>query len=173
MMGGQKVKAVSPGALACQLLTDQHLEVTMDTATLTRPPFFNQFGPVGFGAGGIIVYGEECEIIDLLVNASGFFARESCGTCVPCREGTTWMHMMLRRMSLGGARPRDLDVLLDVATNISGRKTLCALGDFAVEAIGSAFIHFRLDLEEAVSKRQANGQTGLHANHAERQPANV
>ena len=174
MVRNQKVKAVSPGALACQLLTDQHLGVTMDTATLTRPPFFNQFGPVGFGAGGIIVYGEECEIIDLLVNSSGFFARESCGKCVPCREGTTWMHMMLRRMSLGGARPRDLDVLLDVATNISGRKTLCALGDFAVEAIGSAFIHFRSDLEDAVNKRTAaNGHGAASGTHGERQTAHV
>jgi NADH:ubiquinone oxidoreductase subunit F (NADH-binding) len=78
---------------------------------------------------------------------------------------------MLRRMSLGGARARDLDVLLDVATNISGRKTLCALGDFAVEAIGSAFIHFRADLEDSVAKRTA--ANGHGPAHVERQTAHV
>jgi NADH-quinone oxidoreductase subunit F len=160
MTRGQTVKAVSPGALACQLLTAEHMEVTMDTATLTRPPFFTDFGPVGFGAGGVIVYGDQCEILDLLVNSSGFFARESCGKCVPCREGTTWMNMMLRRMSLGGARPRDLDQLLEVARNIGGRKTLCALGDFAVSAIGSAFRQFRPDLEAAVAARAAGRTNG-------------
>ncbi len=160
----QRIKAVSPGALACQLLTDKHLDVTMDTATLTRPPFFNDFGPVGFGAGGIIVYGEDCEILDLLVNASGFFARESCGKCVPCREGTTWMHMMLRRMAAGAAAGKDLNTLLDVAKNISGRKTLCALGDFAVEAIGSAFREFRPDLDKAVADRAARHGNGHSLN---------
>jgi len=163
---GKKVRAVSPGALACQFLTADHMEVTMDTATLTRPPFFTDFGPVGFGAGGIIVYSEECELIDLLVNSSGFFARESCGKCVPCREGTTWMHMMLRRMAMGGARPRDLDNLLDVAKNIGGRKTLCALGDFSVSTIGSAFRLFRPELEAAVSSR-AGGATNGRATHTE------
>jgi NADH:ubiquinone oxidoreductase subunit F (NADH-binding) len=56
---------------------------------------------------------------------------------------------------MGGARPRDLDVLLDVAKNVGGRKTLCALGDFSVSAIGSAFRLFRPDLEAAVAQRSA------------------
>jgi NADH-quinone oxidoreductase subunit F len=151
MQRNQKVKAVSPGALACQILPGDNLDIPMDTATLTRPPYFNEFGPVGFGAGGIVVYGEEISITDILVSISGFFARESCGRCVPCREGTHWMHDVIRRIDAGRGRPRDLVVLGDVAANIGGRKTLCALGDFAVNPVASALKHFRAEFEAAMA----------------------
>jgi NADH-quinone oxidoreductase subunit F len=147
MQRDQKVKAVSPGALACQLLTGDDLDVTMDTATLTRPPYFNKMGPVGFGAGGIIVYGDEVNMVDLMVQISGFFARESCGKCVPCREGTHWMLDMWRRIQAGRGTLEDLDVLEDVATRIGGRKTLCALGDFAAGPVWSAIQRFRPEFE--------------------------
>ncbi len=153
MQRDQKVKAVSPGALACQFLPGDNLDVTMDTATLTRPPFFfPPFGPVGFGAGGIVVYGEEVDMVQMITNIAGFFARESCGKCVPCREGTHWMLDILRRIASGRGKPKDLDVLLDVATNIGGRKTLCALGDFAVNPVASGLRLFRDEFERYVSK---------------------
>jgi len=78
--------------------------------------------------------------------------------------------MMLRRMAMGGARTRDLDNLLDVAKNIGGRKTLCALGDFSVSAIGSAFRQFRPELEAAVTSRADSAKNG-HATHSERPAA--
>ena len=149
MQRGQKLKAVSPGALACQLLTAEHLDTPMDTATLTAPPFRDSFfGPVGFGAGGIIVYGEECDVVDLLVQVAGFFARESCGKCVPCREGTSWLHMLLRRIARGRATVRDLTILEDVTRRIGGRSTLCSLGDFACNPVWSGLRHFRSDFEK-------------------------
>jgi len=152
MQRNQKVKAVSPGALACQLLTDHHLDVTMDTATLTSAAFRHPiFGPVGFGAGGIIVYGEECDVVDLLVRVAGFFARESCGKCVPCREGTSWLHMLLRRIARGRGTIRDLTLLEDVTRNIGGRQTLCSLGDFACNPVWSGLRHFRHEFERRVS----------------------
>jgi NADH-quinone oxidoreductase subunit F len=148
MQRDQKVKAVSPGALACQFLPGDNLDVTMDTATLTRPPYFiPPFGPVGFGAGGIVVYGEEVDMVQTITNIAGFFARESCGKCVPCREGTHWMFDLLRRIAGGQGRPKDIDVLQSVATNIAGRKTLCALGDFAVNPVGSGLRLFRPEFE--------------------------
>ncbi|HEX2036450.1 MAG TPA: NADH-ubiquinone oxidoreductase-F iron-sulfur binding region domain-containing protein, partial [Chloroflexota bacterium] len=153
MQRDQKVKAVSPGALACQFLPGDNLDIPMDTATLTRPPYFvPPFGPVGFGAGGIVVYGEEVDMVQILVNIAGFFARESCGKCVPCREGTHWMFDLLRRIAAGRASVADVDTLLDVATNIAGRKTLCALGDFAVNPVGSALRLFRDEFERYARK---------------------
>jgi NADH-quinone oxidoreductase subunit F len=152
MQRDQKVKAVSPGALACQLLSADDLDVNMDTATLTRPPYFNKFGPVGFGAGGIVVYGEETNMGDLMVQISGFFARESCGKCVPCREGTHWMNDIWRRIANGQGRTRDLDMLEDVAANIGGKKTLCSLGDFAAGPVLSAIMKFRPDFEQLISE---------------------
>ena len=148
MKRNQKVKAVSPGALACQLLPGTDLNVQMDTATLTRPPHWHPpFGPVGFGAGGIIVYGEETDIVQVVARAAGFFARESCGKCVPCREGTHWMQDVLGRIAHGHGRPRDLGILEDVTRNIGGRKTLCALGDFSVNSVASALRLFRPEFE--------------------------
>ncbi|MBI3971178.1 MAG: NADH-quinone oxidoreductase subunit NuoF [Chloroflexi bacterium] len=153
MQRDQKVKAVSPGALACQILPGDNLDIPMDTATLTRPPYFiPPFGPVGFGAGGIVVYGEEVDMVQIITNIAGFFARESCGKCVPCREGTHWMLDMLRRIASGAGRPKDLEVLRDVATNIAGRKTLCALGDFAVNPVGSGLRLFWDEFEAHVTK---------------------
>ncbi|HEX2186959.1 MAG TPA: NADH-ubiquinone oxidoreductase-F iron-sulfur binding region domain-containing protein, partial [Chloroflexota bacterium] len=153
MQRDQKVKAVSPGALGCQFLPGDDLDIPMDTATLTRPPYFiPPFGPVGFGAGGIVVYGEEVDMVQILVNIAGFFARESCGKCVPCREGTHWMFDLLRRIAAGRASVADVDTLLDVATNIAGRKTLCALGDFAVNPVGSALRLFRDEFERYARK---------------------
>jgi NADH:ubiquinone oxidoreductase subunit F (NADH-binding) len=81
--------------------------------------------------------------------------------------------MMLRRMAMGGARPRDLDVLLDVAKNVGGRKTLCALGDFAVAAVGSSFRLFKSDLEQAVTARAESRGNGHAAGRAERTAVHV
>jgi len=152
MQRDQQVKAVSPGALACQILPGTNLDIPMDTATLTRPPYFNKLGPVGFGAGGIIVYGEETNMVDLMVQLSGFFARESCGKCVPCREGTHWMLDIWRRIQAGGGTPDDIDTLEDVAARIAGKKTLCALGDFAAGPVWSAIQHFRPEFEEYIRR---------------------
>ncbi len=91
-------------------------------------------------------------MVQMITNIAGFFARESCGKCVPCREGTHWMLDILRRIASGRGKPKDLDVLLDVATNIGGRKTLCALGDFAVNPVASGLRLFRDEFERYVSK---------------------
>jgi NADH-quinone oxidoreductase subunit F len=110
---------------------------------------------VGFGAGGIVVYGEETDMVRMIASIAGFFARESCGKCVPCREGTHWMYDLLRRIVRGGARPSDVEVLESVATNIAGRKTLCALGDFAVNPVGSGLRLFRAEFEAYCTKGEA------------------
>ena len=60
--------------------------------------------------------------------------------------------VLLRRIVAGGGRPRDLATLQDVAANIGGRKTLCALGDFAVNPVVSALRYFRADFERYVAE---------------------
>ena len=83
-----------------------------------------------------------------------FFARESCGKCTPCREGTTWLEKILRRILDGHGRPEDLDLLLDVCDNISPgiawppkQTTICPLGPSAVSPIASAIVRFRDEFE--------------------------
>jgi NADH-quinone oxidoreductase subunit F len=87
-----------------------------------------------------------------------FFARESCGKCTPCREGTGWLEKILRRIELGAGRDDDLDLLLDVGDNISPgpfpspltgvafpmkQTTICPLGPSSVSPIHSSITRFR------------------------------
>ncbi|MGH2369971.1 MAG: NADH-quinone oxidoreductase subunit NuoF, partial [Chloroflexota bacterium] len=113
--GDRKVKAVSPGALASPLISGGELEVKLDTDAVRAPPYRTQLG-----AGGIIVYDETVCMVELLLRTEQFFAHESCGKCVPCREGTHWMVDMIRRIAVGRGRDEDLDVLYGVAGNMSG-----------------------------------------------------
>jgi NADH-quinone oxidoreductase subunit F len=79
-----------------------------------------------------------------------FFARESCGKCTPCREGTSWLEKILRRMLDGHGRPQDIALLLDLCDNISPaitfppkQTTICPLGPSAVSPIASAIVRFK------------------------------
>jgi NADH-quinone oxidoreductase subunit F len=157
MQRDQNVKAVSPGALACQLLSGEDLDVHLDTATLGAPPYATAMGPVGFGAGGIVVYGEETDMVQLLARIAAFFSGESCGKCVPCREGTRWMADTLRRIVIGRGTPEDLTVLEDVAANVGGRKSLCNLGDFAANPVWSGLRLFRGEFERYVTQGRPTG----------------
>ena len=83
-----------------------------------------------------------------------FFARESCGKCTPCREGTTWMEMIVQRIVDGNGRPDDLNLVMDVADNISvglawppTQTTICPLGQSATSPIASAVTRFRDEFE--------------------------
>ena len=96
--------------------------------------------------------------------AGPVFAHESCGQCTPCREGTGWLSKVLHRIDTGAGRLEDLDLLLDVGSNISPgpfphpprpdlglpaepfpyrQTTICALGPSAVSPIDSSIFRFR------------------------------
>jgi NADH-quinone oxidoreductase subunit F len=86
-----------------------------------------------------------------------FFARESCGKCTPCREGTTWLERILARILDGSGRPEDLDLLLDVSDNISPgiawpprQTTICPLGPSAVSPIMSILPRCRDEIEHYI-----------------------
>ena len=91
-----------------------------------------------------------------------FFARESCGKCTPCREGTRWLEKILRRILDGDGRPDDLDLLLDVCDNISPgiawpprQTTICPLGPSAVSPIASAIERFRDEFEAYIGRHRS------------------
>jgi hypothetical protein len=73
---------------------------------------------------------------------SYFYKHESCGQCTPCREGTGWMWRVMERMATGEADMKEIDMLLDVASQVEGH-TICALGDAAAWPIQGLFRHFR------------------------------
>ena len=154
--GGRAVYAVSPGALASPLLTGEELDVRLDTDAIRQLKHPNWPSGSQLGAGGIMVYDDSSCIVDLLLRSCQFFSHESCGKCVPCREGTHWMVDMMRRIDAGRGRQEDLDVLYTVAGNMSGlpfhQRTLCALADFAAGPVMSGIAKFRDELEYHVKE---------------------
>jgi NADH-quinone oxidoreductase subunit F len=107
------------------------------------------------GSGAIIVIDDSIPIVDVAISVARFYRHESCGKCVPCREGTNWTEKMLERIDKGEATPMDIEVMAQVQTNILGN-CLCVLGDSMAMPIGSMIEKLRPEFEahmEAARRR--------------------
>jgi len=143
--GDKKIKAIIPGGSSTMILRGETIEgVTMDAEGLKA-------AGSSVGTAGMIVMDEDTDLIRVLTRIAGFYHHESCGQCTPCREGTGWMHKILKRFELGEASEADIDLLLDVANNIEGN-TICALGDAAAWPVQSMIKRFRDEFEKRVRK---------------------
>ncbi len=141
--GGKRLKAVIPGGSSAPILTAQEVErCTLDFESLAELRSM-------LGSGAIIVMDEDTDIAQVVYRITKFYEHESCGWCVPCREGTRWMRKLLERLLRGGGRPRDVDLLYELARNIFGT-THCPLGDAAAWAVYPAVEKFRADFEKYV-----------------------
>lgn len=102
------------------------------------------------GSGAVVIMDDSTCTVKAAERIVRFFAHESCGQCTPCREGTTWLEMVLRRIESGQGREVDFDLLLDVSDNISvglawppKMTTICPLGPSAVSPIISITKYFK------------------------------
>ncbi|MHB1584714.1 MAG: NADH-quinone oxidoreductase subunit NuoF [Acidimicrobiales bacterium] len=102
------------------------------------------------GSGSIVVMDSATCMVRAAWRITKFFARESCGQCTPCREGSGWLERVLYRIEHGAGREEDLDLLLDVSDNISPglqwpplQTTICVLGPSIPSSIHSAIAMFR------------------------------
>jgi NADH-quinone oxidoreductase subunit F len=119
------------------------------------------------GSGGVIAINERTCLVRVTERLAAFYAHESCGKCIPCREGTDWMYRILRRIEGGQGRMDDLELLLDICDNIAG-KSFCPLGDAAVGPVQSSIERFRAEYEFHVrekrclvgQERQGKGEAG-------------
>ena len=136
---GNKLKAVIPGGISAKILRADEIDVAMD---------FNSLMAAGSmaGSGGVIVMDETTCMIEALQSAVRFFSDESCGQCSPCREGTGWVHRIMRRITEGQGRLQDLDDLLAIAGDMEG-KTICVFADAAAWPIQSYIAKFRDEFE--------------------------
>ena len=140
---GRRLKAVIPGGSSVPVLPAEILmRANMDYDSL------QQHGSA-LGAGSVIVMDETTDMPAVLERISLFYFEESCGQCTPCREGTGWLHRILRRINAGRGGRADLDTLLDVAGRIEGR-TICALGDAAAWPVQSFLRHFRHEFQAKI-----------------------
>jgi NADH-quinone oxidoreductase subunit F len=143
IVDGNHIKAYIPGGASAPWLFEEHLDLPLEAAAV---------GAAGsmLGSGAIVVMDETTDAVKAAWRVVRFFARESCGKCTPCREGTTWLEKILRRILDGHGRPSDINKLLDISDNISPsitwppkQTTICPLGPSAVSPIASAVIRFR------------------------------
>ncbi|MEZ4647144.1 MAG: NADH-ubiquinone oxidoreductase-F iron-sulfur binding region domain-containing protein, partial [Chloroflexota bacterium] len=93
------------------------------------------------GSSSVIVMDEDTDMVWAALKMIHFFKHESCGKCTPCREGTFWMEKVLHRLYHGHGTEQDLQTLESVAKQVKGR-TLCALGEFAINPVLSTIRHF-------------------------------
>jgi NADH-quinone oxidoreductase subunit F len=167
---GRKVKFWFPGGSSAPVLTAEDLDVPYDFDSIAKAGSM-------LGSGAIIVADDSRRVLDVAFKVAKFYAHESCGKCVPCREGTNWTVKMLKRIEAGEATPMDLDIMASVQEQIIGH-CLCVLGDAMAMPIGSMVEKFRDELEaeiEAARDRAGAGalQDVIAIDVADLQPATV
>lgn len=142
--GWGNLKAVIPGGVSMPMITaDQAESALMDYDDLPR------FGSK-MGTATLIAFDREADLVRAVARISRFFKHESCGQCTPCREGTAWMWRVMERMASGEAEMAEIDLLLDVASQVEGH-TICGLGDAAAWPIQGLFRNFRYEVEDRIA----------------------
>jgi NADH-quinone oxidoreductase subunit F len=139
---GRRVKFWHPGGSSAPVLTDEHLDLAYDFETMA------QAGSM-LGSGAIIVADDTVQVLPYAKRLAHFYRHESCGKCVPCREGTNWTEKMFERMEQGLATPMDLEIMAEVQQNIEGN-CLCVLGDSMAMPVRSLLKHFKSEFAEAI-----------------------
>jgi NADH-quinone oxidoreductase subunit F len=164
---GGEVKAFIPGGASAMWFFPEHLDMALDKPTVDKAGSM-------LGSGAIVVMDQTTDMVAACWRIVRFFARESCGKCTPCREGTTWLERVLKRILDGHGRREDIDLLFEVSESISPgiawpprQTTICPLGPSAVSPIASAVRRFRHEFEHYIDHgRPVDGVESPFRTHA-------
>lgn len=151
---GKKFKAVQIGGPSGGCLTESQLDSKMDFDSLTK------IGAM-IGSGGLVVMDENTCMVEVARFFMNFTQRESCGKCVPCREGTKRMLEILERIVAGEGREGDIEELKELADMIENT-ALCGLGKSAPKPVISTIKAFREEYEEHIRDKKC--RAGICAN---------
>ncbi len=132
---GKKFKAVQIGGPSGGCLTEEHLDMPMDFDSLKK------LGAM-IGSGGLVVMDEDTCMVEVARFFMHFTQNESCGKCVPCREGTRRMLEILERIVKNEGSLEDLDLLDELSRTIT-ETALCGLGQSACKPVQSTLKYFR------------------------------
>jgi NADH-quinone oxidoreductase subunit F len=144
--GGKKFKAVQTGGPSGGCIPEELLDLQVGFDELTRAGSM-------MGSGGMIVMDEDTCMADVSRYFMGFLADESCGKCVPCREGTRQMLKILTRITEGRGREGDLE-LLEALSEVAKETALCALGQSAPNPFLSTLRYFRDEYEAHIKEQR-------------------
>lgn len=143
---GGEFKAAQMGGPSGGCIPAAHLDVGLDYETL------QSLGAI-MGSGGMIVMDERSCMVDVARFFLEFTQDESCGKCVPCREGTKRMQAILTKICAGEATLEDLDLLEDLAATVKST-SLCGLGQTAPNPVLSTLMHFRDEYLEHINEKK-------------------
>jgi NADH-quinone oxidoreductase subunit F len=150
VINGAKVKAFIPGGVSAPWFGPELLDLALGQ---------DEVGEKGsmLGSGSVVVMDETTCVVRVAWRITKFFARESCGQCTPCREGSGWLERVMYRLEHGGGRDEDMDLLLDLCDNIAPglgwppqQTTICVLGSSIPSSIHSAISMFKDDFFDHV-----------------------
>jgi NADH-quinone oxidoreductase subunit F len=146
MRGGKQFKAVQIGGPSGGCLITPNLDMPLD---------FDSLKKVGamIGSGGLVVMDEDTCMVEVARFFMNFTQNESCGKCVPCREGTKRMLEILERIVAGNGRDGDIELLLELADTISNT-ALCGLGKTAAMPVVSTIKNFRDEYEAHIYNKK-------------------
>ena len=152
---GKKLKAFIPGGSSCPVLTAAECEgATMDYDSMASRKSM-------LGSGGVVVMDEDTCMVKAALRIMRFYAHESCGWCIPCREGTAWLRKLLTRFHEGRGTRADIDLIGDVSKNMLGR-TFCPLGDAAALPTISIVEKFRQEFEDHLDGKPCPYEQARH-----------
>ncbi|PHV72248.1 NADH-quinone oxidoreductase subunit NuoF [Sporanaerobium hydrogeniformans] len=146
MRGGAGFKAVQIGGPSGGCLTTKDLDLPLDFDALKKAGAM-------IGSGGLVVMDENTCMVEVARFFMNFTQNESCGKCVPCREGTKRMLEILERMVEGKGEPEDIEKLLELADTISST-ALCGLGKTAAFPVVSTIKNFKEEYEAHILEKR-------------------
>jgi NADH-quinone oxidoreductase subunit F len=142
---GRKLKAVTPGGSSVPVLKAEECDIAMDFDACMKAGTF-------LGSGGVVVLDDHACMVKYAQRIMMFYQHESCGWCIPCREGTDWLKKTLNRFHAGGGVRKDIDNIQYLAENMLGR-TFCPLGDAAAMPTISIVKKYREEFEAHLEGR--------------------
>ena len=144
--GGKRFKAVQTGGPSGGCIPEKHLDMGVD---------FDELSKAGsmMGSGGMIVMDEDTCMVDVARYFLDFLTDESCGKCVPCREGIRQMLKILTNITEGKGREGDIE-LLEELSEVAGDASLCALGKSAPNPFLSTLRYFREEYEAHIKEKR-------------------
>ncbi|MCI6868073.1 MAG: NADH-quinone oxidoreductase subunit NuoF [Lachnospiraceae bacterium] len=150
LKGDAEFKAVQIGGPSGGCLTEEHLDVPLDFDSVKK------FGAI-VGSGGLVVMDEHTCMVEVARFFMSFTQRESCGKCVPCREGTKRMLEILEKIVAGKGELEDLDRLQELAEMVKSM-ALCGLGKSAPLPVLSTLRLFRHEYEEHIVEHKCRAK---------------
>ena len=143
----RKLKGVIPGGGSMPVFRPEEIEkVNLDYESV-------QAAGSLLGSGGVIVMDDTTCMVRAAWNIARFYAHESCGQCTPCREGCHWMEKIFHRIEHGEGKRGDLELILNVSSNIMGN-TICPFGDAAAMPAAAFIKKYRDEFEEHIAQKR-------------------